>query len=103
MTEEKPCQSGQRISTVILLLNTLPSSQHIFFTATLEVLLRKLDTVEQNQREALILLRANRRGDPGEASVELLQAQTQADLQDLKERLKNRDFTKKMVSVVVYE
>ncbi|XP_030210797.1 uncharacterized protein LOC115542615 [Gadus morhua] len=66
--------------------------------ATLEVLLRKLETVEQNQREALILLRANRRGDPGEASVELLQAQTQADLQDLKERLKNRDFTKKMIS-----
>ncbi|CAL8391805.1 unnamed protein product [Arctogadus glacialis] len=66
--------------------------------ATLEVLLRKLETVEQNQKEALILLRANRRGDPGKASVELLQAQTQADLQELEERLKNRDFTKKIIS-----
>ena len=70
-----------------------------FFTATLEVLLRKLETVEQNQREALLLLRANRHGDPGEASVELLQAQTQAELQELEEHLKNRDFTKKMVNV----
>ncbi|CAL8319152.1 unnamed protein product [Arctogadus glacialis] len=67
--------------------------------ATLEVLLRKLETVEQNQREALILTRANRRGDPGEASVELLQAQTQAELQELQEHLKNRDFTKKKLNV----
>ncbi|XP_056457472.1 uncharacterized protein LOC130391392 isoform X4 [Gadus chalcogrammus] len=66
--------------------------------ATLEVLLRRLETVEQNQREALLLLRANRHGDPGEASVELLQAQTQAELQELEEHLKNRDFTKKMIS-----
>ena len=78
-----------------LLLNALLSSPHIFFTATLEVLLRKLETVEQNQREALLLLRANRHGDPGEASVELLQAQTQAELQELEEHLKNREFTKK--------
>ena len=60
-----------------------------FFTATLEVLLRKIETIEQNQREALVILRANRRGDPGEASVELLQAQTQAELQELEEQLKN--------------
>ncbi|CAL8330284.1 unnamed protein product, partial [Arctogadus glacialis] len=66
--------------------------------ATLEVLLRKLETVEQNQREALLLLRANRHGDPGEASVELLQAQTQAELQEPEEHLKSRDFTKKMIS-----
>ncbi|CAL8282806.1 unnamed protein product [Gadus morhua 'NCC'] len=67
--------------------------------ATLEVLLRKLETVEQNQREALLLLRANRHGDPGEASVELLQAQTQAELQELEEHLKNREFTKKCYSL----
>ena len=36
-----------------------------------------------------MILRANRRGDPGEASVELLQAQTQAELQELEEQLKN--------------
>ena len=59
----------------------------------MEVLLRKLETVEQNQREALLLLRANRHGDPGEASVELLQAQTQAELQELEEHLKNRECT----------
>ncbi|KAJ8272771.1 hypothetical protein GJAV_G00093240 [Gymnothorax javanicus] len=64
--------------------------------AILEVLLRKVETIEQNQREALLLLRANRRGDPGEATVELQQAQTQAKLANLEEHLQN--ITKKMIS-----
>ncbi|XP_076135337.1 uncharacterized protein LOC143117474 [Alosa pseudoharengus] len=66
--------------------------------ATLEVLLRKVETMEQNQREALRLLQAKQHGDPGEATVELEQAQTQAELNKLEEHLKNRDFTKKMIS-----
>ncbi|KAJ8277717.1 hypothetical protein GJAV_G00079020 [Gymnothorax javanicus] len=66
--------------------------------AILEVLLRKVETIEQNQREALLLQRANRRGDPGEATVELQQAQTQAELANLEEHLKNGDVTKKMIS-----
>ncbi|CAL8323165.1 unnamed protein product [Merluccius merluccius] len=85
-------------STTRTLLKTPREVRITSKSATLEVLLRKLETVEQNQREALLLLRANRRGDPGEATVELRQAQTQAELNELEEQLANSDFTKKMIS-----
>ncbi|KAK0133111.1 hypothetical protein N1851_031515 [Merluccius polli] len=64
---------------------------------TLQVILRRLDTLEENQRQAIQLLRRN--GERSiEAPVELEVAQTTTDLEDLEERLKVSDFRKKVVS-----
>ncbi|KAJ8290145.1 hypothetical protein GJAV_G00009230 [Gymnothorax javanicus] len=65
---------------------------------TLQVLLRKMETLEENQREAIQLLRRTS-SDRTEAPVmELEVAQTELELQDLEERLKASEYRKKVVS-----
>ena len=56
--------------------------------------------MEENQREALLLLRANRRG-PEEQRVEIKQAQTQAELMCLEECLQDTTYCRKMVNVEI--
>ncbi|KAG7492953.1 hypothetical protein MATL_G00021050 [Megalops atlanticus] len=64
---------------------------------TLQVLLQKVETLEANQREILLMLRRSQgRQREEEPALELGVAKSQAELQDLEERLKVTEFRKRV-------
>lgn len=65
---------------------------------TLQVLVRKVESLEEIQRGAIQLFRRTFPESIEVAIVELEVAQTQAELQDLEERLKDTDYRNKVVS-----
>ena len=68
-------------------------------TDTLQVMLRKMETLEENQREALLFRRLQGRHTEEVPVMDLQVAQTQAELQDLEECLKVLELRMKVVSV----
>ncbi|XP_052008189.1 uncharacterized protein LOC127661496 [Xyrauchen texanus] len=63
---------------------------------TLEVLLRKVDSLAATQREILILLRKRQGHQRAEDILELNIAQNKEELEDLDHRLKDLDFRKRV-------
>lgn len=68
---------------------------------TLEVLLRKVDSLAATQREILILLRKRQGHQRAEDILELNIAQSKEELEALDHRLKDSDFRKRVVSILV--
>ena len=68
---------------------------------TLEVLLRKVDSLAATQREILILLRKRQGHQRAEDILELNIAQSKEELEALEHRLKDSDFRKRVVSILV--
>ena len=68
-------------------------------TDTLHFMLRKMETLEENQRESLLFRRLQSRHTEEVQVMDLQVAQTQAELQDLEERLKVLEFRKRGVGV----
>ncbi|XP_046893969.1 uncharacterized protein LOC124479307 isoform X3 [Hypomesus transpacificus] len=63
---------------------------------TLQVLLRKVETIEASQREILLLLRRSQGRQSEEPALNFVAAQCVKDLQDLEERLKMNEFRKRV-------
>lgn len=68
---------------------------------TLEVLLQKVDSLAATQREILILLRKRQGHQRAEDILKLNIAQSTEDLEALDHRLKDSDFRKRVVSILV--
>ena len=68
-------------------------------TDTLQVMLRKMETLDENQQEALLFRRLQGRHTEEVQVMDLQVAQTQAVLQDIEERLKVLEFRKRGVGV----
>ncbi|XP_046893968.1 uncharacterized protein LOC124479307 isoform X2 [Hypomesus transpacificus] len=64
---------------------------------TLQVLLRKVETIEASQREILLLLRRSQGRQSEEPALNFVAAQCVKDLQDLEERLKMNEFRKRVI------
>ncbi|XP_046899405.1 uncharacterized protein LOC124483157 isoform X2 [Hypomesus transpacificus] len=64
---------------------------------TLQVLLRKVETIEASQREILLLLRRSQGRQSEEPALNFVAAQCVKDLQDLEERLKMNEFRKRVL------
>ncbi len=70
---------------------------------TLQVLLRKVDSLAATQREILLLLRKRQGHQREEDILELNIAQTKDEFEALDHRLKDSDFRKRVVSIWLFQ
>ena len=66
---------------------------------TLTVVLQKMETLEENQREALLFRRSQGGQGGGHTALYLSVSKTLAELKDLEERLSVPEFRKRVVGV----